>query len=184
MVLIYQIGLCILLSLILLSLLVNLAAFPFFFYAMFMGAFYAPTPMKKVKRMVGLLKLKKNARVLDLGSGDGRIVIEFAKMGYHADGIEINPFLVWRSRVFNWWSFRNDRSAQRRTRFFCRNFWQADFSDYDLVVVYGITRIMPRLEKKLRAELKPSAKIISHGFKFPHLKVGKEDGDLRVYSVD
>ena len=65
------------------------------------GAPFLPSDAKTFERTAILLgSLGKGAgkKAVDLGSGDGRMVIELAKLGYEAHGYEINPLLVWQSR--------------------------------------------------------------------------------------
>src|SRR5690242_17121198 len=76
-----------------------LGVFLLFTYATVFGGPYAPAALNRIETMVKLLKLKKGQKMVDLGSGDGRIVIEFAKRGIESHGYEINPILVFISRL-------------------------------------------------------------------------------------
>jgi hypothetical protein len=157
----------------------NLLTFPFYVYAMIRGAFYAPTPKQKVESMLQLTQNRQIKRMADIGSGDGRIVASFAKEGVQSDGYEINPMLVLRSR------FNIVRQGLRqKAHIYLQDFWYADFSQYDLVTVYGITRIMPKLQEKLERELKPGAIIISNHFQFPHWKIKDRIGDVILYEIE
>src|SRR5579872_2858900 len=62
------------------------------------GAIYVPTSMRGVREMVKLIDPKPGDKIIDLGSGDGRILIACAERGASAVGYEINPLLVKRSR--------------------------------------------------------------------------------------
>ena len=64
-------------------------------YSMFSGAPFVPTKMEKVKKMIEVSGLKEGEKMIDLGSGDGRIVCEAAKTGAKCVGVEISPFLYW-----------------------------------------------------------------------------------------
>ena len=61
------------------------------------GAAPIPTNLKTVRHILELTQGKPGEKAIDLGSGDGRIVIALAKHGLHAYGYEINPLLVWGS---------------------------------------------------------------------------------------
>ena len=63
------------------------------------GAPYIPSGEKEVDKIISLAKIKPGDRVVDLGSGDGRIVIGFAKQGTEAHGYEVNPILVLWSKL-------------------------------------------------------------------------------------
>ncbi len=96
---------------------------------------------------------------MDLGSGDGRVVIEAARRELRGVGYEINPMLVlfsvawaaaerpkWRLGVGQPWP------ATGSARFYCRDLWRLDLSHADVVLVCGLTPIMERLSVKLLAE--------------------------------
>ena len=99
----------------------------------------------------------------DLGSGDGRIVIEFAKKGIESHGFEINPFLVWISK-------RKIKKAGLENKAFIHkgSFWKKNFNEFNVVTIFGIDYIMKSLEKKLQKELPFNGKVISNAFKFPN----------------
>src|SRR5882672_3428464 len=63
------------------------------------GAPYVPSRKDSIKKMLVLANLKPGDKVVDLGSGDGRIVIAFARNGIDAHGYEISPALVLWSKL-------------------------------------------------------------------------------------
>lgn len=127
------------------------------------GSFFVPTRRKYVPRLIEMLEIKAGERVVDLGSGDGRLMAAIVAAGGVAYGYEHNPLFVWRSR----WNFKKLGIADRAV-VYPENFWSADLSRYDAVVIYGIPYIMARLEKKLRDELRPGARVVSYSFSFPN----------------
>jgi ribosomal protein L11 methylase PrmA len=135
------------------------------------GAIYIPTDRILVEKMLDVTELKPTDTLVDLGSGDGRLVIAAAKRGARAVGYEINPILVWLSK-------RNAKRAgvSDRATFYAKDFWSADLSPYSVVTVFGIGHIMKRLERKLQAELKPSSRVVCNLFTFPEWKGEKEEG--------
>lgn len=166
----------IILALVLAFLMLNLLTLPFYFWAMLRGAFYAPIPYSAVEQMIKLIDRKKVKKAVDLGSGDGRIVIALARAGIEAHGYEINPVLVWKSR----W---NIRCAGLHGKAFIHlaDLWNVDLSSFQLVTVYGITHMMPKLEKKLQKELKPGAQVFSKYFEFPNWKPKHREGEILIY---
>lgn len=146
------------------------------FTSLYKGAPFVVTDQRTLERIVDMSGSVSGKDVVDLGSGDGRILFRFAEKGARATGFEINPFLVAVSRI----KIRRLR-LENEVRVFWRNFWAAKLSDYDLVVVYGIGHIMKPLEKKLKAELKPGAKVISHSYKFPNWKPVKQSKNVSLY---
>ena len=150
--------------------------FVYFMIAVFTGAPFLPTGKKYVEEMLDLAALEPNEIFVDLGSGDGRLVIAAARRGAHAIGYEINPFLVviaycriWRAGVGN------------RATIHWQSFWSADFRDVDVVSIFGITGIMPRLEKKLSYELRPGARVVSYVFSMPTWKPEVHRNGIRLY---
>lgn len=129
---------------------------------------YVPSTYEGVANMLKLAQLKPGEVVIDLGSGDGRILIESARLGCKAIGYEIMPWLVWWSR---WRVHQAGLSDLVSVQW--RSFWQADFSQADVVFLYAAASIMPRLEKKLRAELPKKARVVTQRFAFPSWPVKK-----------
>src|SRR6266576_5053413 len=60
----------------------------------FFGPLFMPTPMSTIKELIQIANISKKDVVIDLGSGDGRMLIHAARQGATAKGWEINPFLV------------------------------------------------------------------------------------------
>lgn len=129
---------------------------------MIKGAPYVPTKQKAVQKMIDLAGIKPGQKAVDLGSGDGRIVIAFAQAGADSHGYEINPLLVWWSR----WKIRK-AGLEGKAFVHQKSFWNEDLSSYDVVALFGVRYIMKELGQKLEKELKSGAKIVSYGFSFP-----------------
>jgi hypothetical protein len=155
------------------------------------GAIYFPTTPRGVKNILKLAcpavdfgapksTAGQGQKIVDLGSGDGRIVIALAQSGAYAEGYEINPILVWSSR-------RAIRKANLegegagKAKIFWKSFWRADLSQFDVVIVYGIPYIMKDLQKKMERELRPGTKIISNAFTFPNWTPAAVEGRVRLY---
>ncbi len=147
-------------------------------YALIFGAPFATLASNRIETMIKLLKLKKGDKVVDLGSGDGRIVIAFAKLGLESHGYEINPVLV------AWSRFKiRQMGLQNKAFIHFKSYWSEDFSGFNAVTVYGIGHMMGRLEKKLRKELKSGSKIVSNYFGLPSLRAVKQDNKVWLYKI-
>src|SRR6266403_3816056 len=129
------------------------------------GALYIPTDNETVEKMITAAALTADDRLVDIGSGDGRLVIAAARAGAEAKGFEINPFLVWLAR-------RKIRAAglEKRATIEWKDFWRADLSSYSVVTVFGIGHVMGRLERKLAKELKPGSRVVCNLFALPTWK--------------
>jgi cyclopropane fatty-acyl-phospholipid synthase-like methyltransferase len=143
---------------------------------LYQGPAYVPTLKTTVEQMVSLSDIKPGMKVVDLGSGDGRVVIAMAKAGALATGFEINPLLVWYSR----YKIRN-LGFSDKIKIQSSSFWNQDLGEYDVVTIFGINHVMERLGQKLARELKPGALVISNAFKIPGLKEVTRAGSLLVY---
>src|SRR3989338_8441711 len=143
------------------------------------GAVFVPIHESKIEIILRQAQVQPGQKIADLGSGDGRIVIAFARAGAEAHGFEINPLLVW-------WSRRKIRKARLGDRAFIHfhSFWPANLSEFNIVTVFGIDYIMKRLGKKLRRELKPGAKVISFAFPIPDWQEERKERGVYVYTVE
>jgi ribosomal protein L11 methylase PrmA len=142
------------------------------------GPPYVPSDDESARQMLKMVKKYKPKRVLDMGSGDGKLVIMLAQAGFAADGVELNPWLVLRSRR----AIKKAGVADKATIYW-GSFWNYDVSSYDGIVIYIIKHAMPRLEKKLQAELRPGTHIVSNYFVFPTLKPIRQLSRARLYRM-
>ena len=130
-----------------------------------------PTSKERTEKMVKLLDIKEGDKIVDLGAGDGRLVVEAAKAGAESYGYEISPALVRLAKKNIW-----DAGLDSKAFVFCGNLWHQNLRDFDGVVVYGMRHMMKKLERKFKKELKPGAKVVSNYFRLPSwTSVSKED---------
>ncbi|XP_064392972.1 ATP synthase subunit C lysine N-methyltransferase-like [Halichondria panicea] len=87
-------------------------------------------------------------RVVDLGSGDGRVCIAAAKQGNFAVGYELNPWLVWYSR---WRALLS--GVRQTTEFHRRNLWKVDLGEYSTIIIFGVDTMMEPLWTKISKEV-------------------------------
>lgn len=143
------------------------------------GAPFVPTRKERIEKALKLAGIKPGQKIVDLGSGDGRILLAAAKKGAKARGFDINPLLVWATK-------RAIKKQGLRDLAVCqwKNFWWQDLSCFDIVFVYGLSHIMKGLGKKLQRELKPGAKVVSLIFQFPNWQpvLGDKDG-IYIYTI-
>jgi SAM-dependent methyltransferase len=117
---------------------------------------YVQTPMEIVERMLRMAEVHTGDYVIDLGSGDGRIVIEAAKRGARGLGVDLDPNLVKLAT----------RNAERshvegQTRFEVRDIFDTDLSRASVVTMYLLPDFNAKLLPRLLA-LKPGTRIVSH----------------------
>ncbi|XP_047538027.1 ATP synthase subunit C lysine N-methyltransferase [Vanessa atalanta] len=106
----------------------------------------------------------RTGRLLDVGSGDGRIVLTAAKLGFKADGVELNPVLVYYSRIS---ALLN--SQYRRATFYRRNLWKFDLMPYNNIVIFGVEQMMEDFEKKLIQEANDGTLVVACRFPLPNM---------------
>jgi SAM-dependent methyltransferase len=125
---------------------------------------YVPTPPNLVDHMLELAQVGPGDYVVDLGSGDGRLVIAAvqkrkARGGF---GVDIDRDLV---------ALANRNAEQAgvadRVQFRERDLFDTDVGKATVVTLYLLPRVMARLEKKLQAELAPGTRVVSHDYPFP-----------------
>ena len=108
-----------------------------------------------------LAEIKPGESLIDLGSGDGRILFAASKHGAHCLGIEINPLLVWYTRLRAWLRGSSAVSVRRT------NLWSVDISAADVVTIYMVPIYMQKLKEKVQAEMKPGSRILAAVHPFP-----------------
>jgi predicted RNA methylase len=147
-----------------------------------LGAPFELTKIKNVERMLKLAELKENEILYDLGSGDGRIIIEAVKKyKVEAVGIEINPLLVFISR-----KKIKKLGFEKKAKVIWGDFFKENLSNANILTTYLLQTTNDRLEKKFIKELKPGTKIISKSFTFkniPFLKSDSENPAIRLYQI-
>ncbi len=125
---------------------------------------YAATLTLVVDAMLKLADVGPDDFVVDLGSGDGRIVIAAATKfkARRGLGVDIEPSLV---------KFSNNSAAQAgvadRVKFREEDLFKTDVSEATVVTVYLLPRAMPPLEQKLLSELKPGTRVVVQDYPFP-----------------
>ncbi len=121
---------------------------------------YVQTPMEIVERMLRMAEVKPGDHVIDLGSGDGRIVIEAAKrFGARGLGVDIDPRLV---------KLATDNAkragVESLTRFEIQDLFETDLRGVSVVTMYLLPEVNLKLLPRLVEQLKPGARIVSHDY--------------------
>ena len=121
---------------------------------------FVTTPTDAVSSMLRFAGTGPGDLVVDLGSGDGRIVIAAAReFGARALGIELDPRLVEKSR-------ENARAAGvgDRASFVQGDVLRTDFSQASVVTVYLLPQLINQLQPKFLDGLRPGTRVVSHAF--------------------
>jgi SAM-dependent methyltransferase len=124
---------------------------------------FTPTRQAVADAMLKLAHITRDDVVYDLGSGDGRIVMLAAqKYGARGVGVEIDAHLIDISR-----QIAHDGDVDDRVTFVQGDFFETDISPATIVTLYLSRTVNARLEPKLKHDLKPGTRIVSHQFPMP-----------------
>lgn len=152
----------------------------FFLYtvvAIFKGASYVATTHRTVARLLDVAEIKPGEKLLDLGSGDGRILFAAAKRGATCVGIEINPLLCHYSRLLAKLKGVKGVSIEEK------DFWLYDLSDTDIVTVYLVPFRLNQLKAKVLAEMKSGSRVVTAVYHFEDWEPERRDGNVALYRV-
>jgi hypothetical protein len=126
------------------------------------GGPYVPTPNVVVDQMLRMANVGARDHVIDLGSGDGIIVLTAgSRLGASGYGVDIDEELV---RLSN--QRAQSMGIAGRVRFEAVDIFKADVSKATVVTLYLLPEFMQKLRSKLYAELKPGTRIVSHDYHF------------------
>ncbi len=131
-----------------------------FGYVLLFGAPYLPTLNKQVEQALDMLKLKPGDTLLELGCGDGKVLIAAAERGYKVVGYELNPILAFIAWI-------RTRKYGRNVRVVWGNFWRKRWPAADGIFVFLLGRYMSRLDTKIAHEYGHPVKLVSFAFEVP-----------------
>jgi len=136
------------------------AAWPWLARAQQNAGPYVPTPWKIVDEMLRLAEIRADDFVMDLGSGDGRLVISAAeRFGARGYGVDIDPQLV---------KLANENAARAgvaaRVRFEERDLFETGLGDATVLTLYLLPHTVTQLVPRILAEMRPGARVVSHDY--------------------
>lgn len=139
------------------------------------GPPYVPTHKKQLDTLFDELQLGADDHVVDLGSGDGRVLLAATQRGAAASGVELNPFLVWIAR------FRLRRQPRATVRL--GDIWRYHLpEDTTHVFVFFAHTFMPRLALFLKTEDRRIT-LVSYGFSLPGRTPSRVVGGFNIYEL-
>ena len=137
---------------------------------------YVPTENEVVNKMLELADVGPGDYVIDLGSGDGRIVIAAAQRGAYGHGVDIDP-----ERITEAKENAQKANVSDKVMFLKENIFNTDFSRANVITMYLLSSVNMRLRPKLLDKLEPGTKLVSHDFDMGdwepdrHERVGNDD---------
>lgn len=156
------------------ALVVCAAVFVSFVFVVAFGAPFLPILKPEVPKALNLIDLKPGDTLLELGSGDGRVLIEAAKRGIYGIGYELNPLLV----VYSW-------LLTLRYRKFITikwgNYWRGTLPPADGIFVFLLKPYMEKLDKKITQDYDKPVKLVSFAFTIESRPYTKRRKGLFLY---
>jgi ubiquinone/menaquinone biosynthesis C-methylase UbiE len=126
------------------------------------GGPFVPTPQAVVDEMLSLARVASDDFVLDLGSGDGRIVLTAAsRFQTRGRGVDIDAELVDLSN-----KEARRRGVEKLVRFQRDDALKTRLDDATVLTLYLLPELMHRLRDRVYSELKPGTRVVSHDFRF------------------
>ena len=144
-------------------------------------AFYGLPPIssrkERIRRALELTNPKAGETLYDLGSGHGRVLIMAAKeFGLNAVGIEAGPVQCVISKIN---AIRN--KVNSKVRIEAGDFYKSNLENADIVFAYLTSGYGNRLQKKLKQELKPGARVVTVSFNLPDWDIEIFDREQLLY---
>ncbi|MBI1862957.1 class I SAM-dependent methyltransferase [Candidatus Microgenomates bacterium] len=131
----------------------------FLIYSSFKGSPYVPTKTAVLDKILKEAHFKKGMKVLELGCGDGRMLIHaVSQYGVTGYGVDINPIVLKQAR----WGAR--RLSGARIKFENKNLRDIDVGKYDIVYLFLLPQLLAKFAPKWQKESKKKTLFISHAF--------------------
>lgn len=138
------------------------------------GAPYLPTLAPQVQSALKLTGLKSGDTLLELGCGDGKVLLAAARQGINAVGYELNPFLA----ALAWLRTRRYR---RQVRVIWGDFWHQTWPPAEAIFVFLLPRYMSKLNKKVIQYPHKPVKLASYAFEIPGKRHVTEKNGVFLY---
>ncbi len=137
---------------------------------------YVPTPDHVVETMLRLVKPTKEDYLVDLGCGDGRIVITAAqKYGVRGFGVDLNPQRIKEAR-----ENAEKAGVTDKVEFVEGDLFKTDFKKASILTMYLLPSVNMRLRPQI-LEMKPGTRVVSHAFHMEDWKADhSEQNDFRM----
>lgn len=145
-----------------------------FSFVVAFGAPFLPTFKAKVELALDLIDLRPGQTLLELGSGDGRVLKAAAKRGIRAVGYELNPLLVIYSKIVTW-------RYRKLVKVYWGNYWHRQWPAVDGIFVFLLQPYMEKLDKNISARTKKGTKLVSFAFTIDSRKAVKSKEGVYLY---
>jgi hypothetical protein len=138
------------------------------------GAPYLPTLSPQVEEALEMTNLTSGQTLLELGSGDGKVLIAAAKQGFNVIGYELNPILV----VF---SYIRTLKYRKKVTIIWGNFWTKQWPNADAIFVFLLPKYMKKLDTKCMRYSHLPITLVSFAFEVPGREPSKKSKGIFAY---
>lgn len=138
------------------------------------GAPYLPTLKPQIKAALKLADLKSGQTLIELGCGDGRVLIAAAKQGINVVGYELNPLLAGLAWL-------RTRRYRKNVKIICGDFWRAEWPLAEAIFTFLLPKYMDKLDAKIEADATKPVKLVSFAFKVESKSIKTEQGGVYLY---
>jgi len=140
------------------------------------GPPYLPTLARQVQAALDLLDLKPGQTLLELGSGDGRVLLAGAKRGLQMVGYELNPLLVLASRVYTW-------RYRKQVKVVWGSYWR-QWPSADGIFTFMLPRYMDRLDQTIESWHRQPVRLATFAFAIPGKKPSAKRHGVFLYEYN
>lgn len=141
---------------------------------LFVGAPFLPTLKPQINTALNLLDLKRGQTMLELGCGDGRVLLAAAERGWKAVGYELNPLLA----IIAW--LRTRRFGDQVSVVW-GDYWGAEWPKAEGIFAFLLTRYMRKLDKKIIQYSHKPLRLASFAFRIPNRSPKAENNGIYLY---
>jgi 16S rRNA A1518/A1519 N6-dimethyltransferase RsmA/KsgA/DIM1 with predicted DNA glycosylase/AP lyase activity len=138
------------------------------------GAPYLPTLAPQLKAALELTDLKQGDTLLELGFGDGRVLVAAAQQGFNVVGYELNPLLV----IVAWLRTRRYRN---QITIIWGDYWRKPWPAASAIFVFLLPKYMSKLDTKIAQYKHTPVKLVSFAFKIPDKQIVQEKQGVYLY---
>lgn len=159
--------------------LIGLLVVSCFAFVLISGAPYVPTLTKQAELALDMLALESGETLLELGSGDGKILLAAARRGWNAVGIELNPILVIFSRLRTW-------RYRRQVKIIWGNMWlTSKWPQADGIFAFQLPKHMQKLDDTINQWHTKPVKLVSFAFPMPNKNArAQHESGVYVYEYN
>ena len=147
-----------------------------FSFVLINGAPYLPTLNRQISVGLELADLQPDDLILELGCGDGRVLIAAAKKGLRGVGYELNPimYIIAKLRLVPY---------RGQIKVIWGDFWRKSWPEADAIYVFLLPRLMSKLEQNILSRKTAPRKVISFAFEFPGRKAISQKNGVFLYEL-